>query len=69
MNFYADEWREFIANCDFTDEESKVVALLRRGWYSVDIAEELGMGKRTVDRHRSRIIKKIKRYILKQEKE
>lgn len=64
LQFYADEWEEFIRNCGFTDAELEVVALLRRGWYSIDIAEEINVSKRTVDRLRKRITQKITRYLL-----
>ena len=65
MKFYFDEWEEIIKNCGFTDDELNVVALLRRGWYAVDIAEELSISKRTVERRKKCIKQKITRYMLK----
>lgn len=66
MQFYNDEWELFVQNCGFTDDEMAVVVLLRRGWYSVDIAEELSVSLSTVKRRRNNIKKKISRYLIKQ---
>lgn len=63
MKFYNDEWEDFIAHCGFTDEELKIVALMRRGWYAVDIAEEIGYSQRTVVRRQKSIKAKIIRRI------
>jgi DNA-binding NarL/FixJ family response regulator len=65
MRFYNDEWELFIANCGFTDDELEIVPFLRRGWACVDIAEELSISLSTLKRRRTRIGKKIIRYILK----
>jgi DNA-binding NarL/FixJ family response regulator len=66
MRFYADEWESFIANCGFTDDELEIVPFLRRGWACIDIAEELCISVSTLKRRRSRIGKKIVRYISRQ---
>lgn len=65
MNFFNDEWDEFVENCGFTDEEYEVVVLLRRGWYLIDIAEELNISLSTAARRRKRVGQKIIRYIAK----
>ena len=64
MKFFRDEWEEFLAGCDFTDEEREIIALLRRGWYNVDIAAELNISLRTEERRVHAIGNKIKRYLL-----
>ena len=66
MQFFNDEWELFVLHCGFTDDEMSVVNLLRRGWYSVDIAEELSVSVSTVKRRRNSIKKKISRYLIKQ---
>ncbi|MBR6051140.1 MAG: hypothetical protein IKP68_08065 [Clostridia bacterium] len=65
MKLYADEWEELLAGCDFTDEERAVIALLRRGWYGVDIAAEIGISQRTEQRRVRSITAKIRRYMIK----
>ena len=65
MKFYADEWEEFLSGCDFTDDERAIIALLRRGWYGVDIAAELNISHSTETRRVNSIQRKIKRYLLK----
>lgn len=61
---YADEWEELLASCDFTDEECEIIALIRRGWYGVDIAAEIGISQRTEQRRCRSIAAKIRRYML-----
>ena len=63
MKFYADEWDDFEQNCGFTDDELEIVRLLRRGWYIVDIAAELNISERTVNRRKKSIKNKILRRI------
>ena len=63
---FADEWEELLSACDFTDEERAIIALLRRGWYGVDIAEEIGISHRTEKRRIRSITAKIKHYMLHQ---
>lgn len=65
MNFFKDEWDDFVENCGFTDDELEIVAFLRRGWASIDIAEELNVSHSTLKRRRTRIGNKIKRYLQK----
>lgn len=64
LNFYVDEWQEFLSNIDFTDEERKVIELVRRGWCQEDIAAELYCSRRTIARRYSSITNKIVRYVL-----
>jgi DNA-binding NarL/FixJ family response regulator len=66
MRFYCDEWESFIRNCGFTDDELEIIPYLRRGWACIDIAEELNVSLSTLKRRRTRIGKKIIRYIAKQ---
>ena len=63
MKFFNDEWEMFIEHCGFTDMELEVVKYLRRGWASIDIAEELNVSRSTLTRRRNDISKKIRRYI------
>ena len=63
MNFYADEWDDFEQNCGFTDDELEIVKLLRRGWYIADIAAELNVCDRTINRRIKKIKNKIMRRI------
>ena len=65
LKFFNDEWEEFINNCGFTDNELEIIPFLRRGWYSVDIAEELNISVSTFKRRKKRIEQKIIRYIQK----
>ena len=63
MRFYNDEWESFLKNCGFTDDELDIIPFLRRGWASVDIAEELSISTSTLARRKKRIMEKIIRYI------
>lgn len=63
LQFFNDEWEEFMEHCGFTDEEKQIVPYLRRGWYSVDIAAELSLSISTFKRRKKRIEQKIIRYI------
>lgn len=63
IEFYPEEWKEFIDNCDFTDQELKVIELIRRGWFVPDIAAELYISDSTVKRLRKKIANKILHYI------
>lgn len=65
LKFFNDEWEEFINNCGFADNELEIIPFLRRGWYSVDIAEELNISVSTFKRRKKRIEQKIIRYIQK----
>ena len=65
MNFFKDEWDDFAENCGFTDVELEIIAYLRRGWFCIDIAEQLSLSYSTVKKGRSRIGKKIARYLTK----
>lgn len=61
MRYYKDEWDDYVLNCGFTDDELKIVGLMRRGWYAIDIAEELGYSLRTITRRQADIKAKIRR--------
>lgn len=63
MRFFKDEWDLFITNCGFTDDELEIIPYLQRGWACIDIAEELCISVSTLKRRRTRIGKKIIRYI------
>lgn len=63
LNFYKDEWDDFIDNCGFTDVELEMVVYIRRGWACADIAEELHLSHSTAKKKRSQIGKKITRYL------
>lgn len=65
MDFFNDEWDEFVENCGFTDNELEIVLLLRKGWCLIDISEELNISLSTAARRRKRIGQKIIRYISK----
>lgn len=64
LNFYADEWNKFLNNIDFTDEERKIITLVRRGWCQEDIAAELYISRSTVARRYTSITNKIVRFVL-----
>lgn len=63
QNFFNDEWEAFVEHCGFTDDELEVVSYLRRGWYEVDIAEEVAVSVSTVKRRKKNIVLKISRYL------
>lgn len=63
MKFFVDEWELFLENCGFTDNEVELIPFLRRGWVSIDIAEELSISTSTVARRKKAIMEKIARYI------
>jgi hypothetical protein len=65
FKFYKDEWDLFFENCDFTDEETKIIALIRKEWALIDIAEELLMSISTLVRKKKKIENKIIHYISK----
>ena len=50
LEFRKEDWEEFLANIDFTDNEQKIIPLIRRGWYQMDIAAELDISVSTVKR-------------------
>lgn len=64
LDFYADEWSDFEKHCGFTDDELKVVGLLRRGWRLIDIAAEMYVSESTVKRRKASIERKILHYII-----
>ena len=64
MDYYKEQWQEFIDNIDFTDEELAIIDLARKGWYQEDIAAELHTSRRTVARRYTSIVNKIVHYVL-----
>lgn len=64
LDYYKEQWQEFIDNIDFTDEELAVIDLARKGWYQEDIAAELHTSRRTVARRYTSIVNKIVHYVL-----
>ena len=64
LDFYPEEWRIFIRECDFTELELDIIDLTRKGWYIADIAQELFVSERTVKRRRKSIADKIQQYII-----
>lgn len=68
LDFYPEEWKEFLENIDFTDEERQIISLIRRGWYQEDIAAELNYVRRTIARRYTSITNKIVHYVLRSRK-
>lgn len=64
IEFTKEDWEEFQAGIDFTDNELDIIPLMRRGWAQVDIAAELDISVSTVKRRMSSITNKITGYIL-----
>lgn len=64
LDYYKEQWQEFIDNIDFTDEELAIIDLARKGWYQEDIAAELHTSRRTVARRYTSIVNKIVHYVL-----
>lgn len=64
LDFYPEEWTEFLDKIDFTDYERKIIELVRRGWNQEDIAAELYTSRATIARRYTSITNKIVRYVL-----
>lgn len=64
LDYYKEQWQEFMDNIDFTDEELAIIDLARKGWYQEDIAAELHTSRRTVARRYTSIVNKIVHYVL-----
>lgn len=64
LEFRKEDWDEFLANIDFTDNEQKIIPLIRRGWYQMDIAAELDISVSTVKRRITSITNKVVSYIM-----
>lgn len=64
LQFLKEDWEEFLQNIDFTDNELKIIPLIRRGWFLVDIAAELDISVSTVKRRTTSITNKTVAYIL-----
>lgn len=63
IDFYPEEWEEFIENCDFTEEELEVIRLTRLGYYIQAIALKMNLSDSTIKRRRKSIVRKILHYI------
>ena len=59
LEFYADEWQDFVLNCGFTDEEMPIVELLRQEKSDIYIYTTLYISKSVYYRKKKRIKKKI----------
>lgn len=68
LEFRKEDWEEFLSNIDFTDNEKKIIPLLRRGWYQMDIAAELDISVSTVKRRITSITNKTVSYIMRTRK-
>lgn len=68
LEFRKEDWEEFLANIDFTDNEQKIIPLIRRGWYQMDIAAELDISVSTVKRRITSITNKTVSYIMRTRK-
>lgn len=55
------EYERVLDECGFTDSEKAVLALKRRGWANADVAEELYVSLRTVNRRVRSIKEKLDR--------
>lgn len=64
LEFRKEDWEDFLANIDFTDNEQKIIPLIRRGWYQMDIAAELDISVSTVKRRITSITNKVVSYIM-----
>lgn len=64
LEFRKEDWEEFLQNIDFTDNEQKIIPLIRRGWYQMDIAAELDISVSTVKRRITSITNKTVSYIM-----
>lgn len=56
-------WEEMLENIEFTDAETEIIPLYRRGWAQVDIAAELDISVSTVKRRVTSISNKIMCYV------
>lgn len=61
--FLESEWREFIENCAFTDDELEIIPYLKRGVYLYAIAQQLNVSEKTIKRRKKRIEYKMIKYL------
>jgi DNA-binding NarL/FixJ family response regulator len=64
LEFLENEWKEFIENCAFTDDELELIPYLKRGMYYFAIAQELNISVATVKRRKNNIARKMQKYLL-----
>ena len=55
------EYERVLDECGFTDSEKQVLALKRRGWANADVAAEMYVSLRTVNRRVHSIKEKLDR--------
>ena len=55
------EYERVLDECGFTDSEKQVLALKRRGWANADVAAEMYVSLRTVNRRVHSIKEKMDR--------
>lgn len=63
LEFLESEWREFIENCAFTDDELEIIPYLKRGLYQYAIAQQLNISEKTVHRRKKSIESKMIKYL------
>lgn len=64
LDFFADEWNDFLSHCDFTDLELKIIQYKRTtDLRNIDIGQELGYCEKTIIRKCKKIENKIIHYI------
>jgi DNA-binding NarL/FixJ family response regulator len=63
LEFLESEWKEFIENCAFTDDELEVIPYLKRGMYQYSIAQRLNVSEKTVQRRKKSIESKMIKYL------
>ena len=68
LEFRKEDWEELLENIDFTYNEKKIIPLLRRVWYQVDISAELNISVSTVKRRITSITNKTVSYIMRTRK-
>lgn len=61
---YINEWKEYIDNCGFTEDELEIIKFMRKEWAQSDIAAELCISLSTLKRRIKRIYLKIINYNL-----
>ncbi len=64
FDFTQAEYEWFVQRAGFTDDELSVLHLKRRGWYNLQVADELNISERTVKRRVCAIKAKIMKTLL-----
>ena len=63
LEFLEFEWKEFVDNCAFTDDELEIIPYLKRGIYLYSIAQRLNVSEKTVQRRKKSIENKMIKYL------